>query len=225
MQIAIAILTTRQQITADIGVFCYQAGLRMGFEVLVINGVSGVAAARNTAVGQFLNETDADKLWFVDEDMVPPHEPFGLLDVPGDIVAPWMPCLKKNWDGEHEIVPAVVDYEDLGNFDTMHRPELTGDPQEVSAVGMAFTLISRHVLEDPRMRAPARYVRGDGVTCHLPDNAPPPVFQQPVCPNGHATMGEDYDFCVRAGRLGYKTVIAPSFRCGHLKNVDVVEMG
>ena len=65
------------------------------FDVRTLAGLKGYDFARNCMVQSFLGG-NYDRLWMIDDDIMPKEDVFALLDVDADIVAPLMPTLK--WD-------------------------------------------------------------------------------------------------------------------------------
>lgn len=183
-----------------------------------------VEYARNKLVTTFLRQTDAERLWFIDTDMVVPENALKLLESDADIVAPitfafdhargdWTAGLKLclfKYDEEkqtfHSIVPAdgAVRYVDI------------------EAAGTAAMLIKRHVLEDRRMWLDPHYtdLKEQPAVLDL-DKDVLPIFRNRYAPNGEILRGEDLDFCLRAHRLGYRIVGDLGVRFGHLKIVDL----
>ncbi len=183
-----------------------------------------VEYARNKLVTKFLRETEAEKLWFIDTDMVVPADALELLTCDADIVAPvafafnhanggWSAGLKLclfKYDEEkrafHSVVPA------------------DGAPRRVplEGAGTAAMVIKRHVLEDKRMWLNPEYTDLNEQPATLdPDKDVVPIFRNRYKPNGEIMRGEDLDFCLRAHRLGYSIVGDLKVRFGHNKVVDL----
>lgn len=182
-----------------------------GFSFIPVQFKQPFEYARNVAVGEFL-QTDGDRLWFVDDDMIPfPGRSELLLQGEADIVAGGY--IRAGAKKDQTIGLDLLLFQDSQkeNGDATYtslpfRPEQ--EFLEVAAAGTGCMLIRRRVLEDPRMLLPTRYVDWRGNERDLFD-APgdslvaPPIFRTLRKPNGDTDLGEDLDFCRRARALGY----------------------
>jgi len=184
--------------------------------------------ARNLIVGMFL-KSDAQKLWFIDNDMIPPDNALSMLDVTGDIIAGMAMafdhgnkeknkrtklklCLFKHHPTEETFMPVV--------------PETGQKAIKIDAAGTATMLIDRKVLEDRRLWGDCVYKALDGSEKDLRNEVEdpdwgPPIFRFIRRPNGHGLRGEDIDFSWRAKQLGYEVIGCPGIRFGHNKNVNL----
>jgi hypothetical protein len=164
-----------------------------------------LSRARNTLVESFL-ESEDDYMLFTDTDMV-----FAIEDVdalvasdapiagglyftaaPSGLQAPWCTALVPSEDGS-AYVPLVLP-EPTPEDESFTTP----DPIEVSCVGMGLTLIKREVLE---ALAPAKKLWPFAET------------------DEERGLGEDLTFCLRAAEKGFRTVVVPQARVGHIKMV------
>jgi hypothetical protein len=198
------------------------------FSWQIMNGLRPVEYARNRLVGAFLKNTKAERLWFIDEDMLPTQTSLELLDVDADIVA------GRAWAFDHpngnrgpSLKLCIFDYNKLGDYKfNPVVPENGSSVMDVTAAGTATMLISRAVLEDPRMNLPGAYTGLDGIVHSVDvereaDDWAPPVFRTLYKPNGHILRGEDLDFCLRAHELGYSIKAHVGSEFGHLKEVNL----
>jgi hypothetical protein len=220
MKAFVIVLTTNQDVTADIARFFYELGSAGGYEVGVINGIKGYANARNTAVKMF-RKSVAEYLWFIDQDMTLPWNVLDLPTIGGDIIGAAYPGLKRDRSGVPELMTCAKNYDDLNNLDSASVPELDGAATLVDCVGMGCTMIHRRVLEDKRMCGPNRYIRQDGKKMKVASEEPSALFWDATKPYGESIMGEDYEFCWRARKLGYTVKLHDGVRCGHLKRIDI----
>jgi len=200
---------------------------RFKFSVAVASGIRGYAQMRNTCVKEFL-ESPCSRLWFVDDDVIPPLDKrlcgnkdgvFQLLDVDADIAIAPYPFVGN-------FSPVYMHYEDPNTMEKMKQGEGEGPVLDVTGVGMGCTIIKRRVLEDRRMWYPTSY-KGVENPPKIHDQtgetgALPPVFRFQFKPDGRALQGEDFDFCIRAKRLGYSIKFHSGLVCGHLKYVDIL---
>ncbi len=196
-----------------------EKGFPFKFTCSVLENVRGYANARNTAAKQFL-DSHCDLLWFIDNDIVLPGDTFDLLNVDADIKTMVYPFVET-------MCPAILNYKDLSDFDA-GLVDIEPDENrvaDVTATGLGCTIISREVLEDSRMRFGSGYMRPDGKFMTIkgnPDEAPP-IFRFHMKPNGDLLLGEDFDFGIRARRLGYSLKIRLDLQCDHLKTVRLNE--
>lgn len=186
------------------------------FSVATLDECRGYAAVRNEAVRMFLARPACSRLWFVDADTILPPDIWDLPKVEGDIVSLLYPFVTT-------MSPAICNYRDVNDFTkglVDPVPEADGCAT-ISGNGMGCTLIRRAVLEDPRMRYLPTYETPDGRIESLgPDDAPP-IFRYWVKPSGETLLGEDFDFGIRATRLGYRNRLWFGSQCGHLKTIDL----
>ena len=189
-------------ITSGLGQFLYAVHGQKGHQFrLVIAHLFGHANMRNGIVAKFL-ESDAEALWFLDHDIVPPVDACKLLDTEGDIVAGYYshPPLK-----EGNKTGACIWLKDESEKDQ------EGDIWNVRGVGMGATVIHRRVLEDERMIVESNDESGK----HKP------FFRFRWKDDGSPLLGEDYDFCDRARELGYRVVINNAIKFGHTKTMTI----
>ena len=211
----------------------YEAGHPWRFTVQVVNGYRPVEYARNYLTRMFL-ESKADKLWFLDDDMLPNESTLRLLNVDADIAAGRMfmfdhsnPELQK--EAGLKLCAMVASEDTPGKF----RPiaPAVGSPlvHDVDVVGTGSMLIRREVIEDARMQLPTAYVDVDGAARDLgtdtkDPNWSPAVWRTIYKPNGQRLKGEDIDFCERARALGYSVKVDLGATLGHWKTVDLDEV-
>lgn len=198
------------------------------FSWQIVNGRRPVEYARNVLCGIFFNKANAEKLWFIDEDMLPTETSLQLLDVEGDIVA------GRAWafdasapEREPALRLCLFDYNKHG--DAKFNPIIPQDGDSVlpiAAAGTATMLIDRKVLEDRRLWLSDEYESVDGKRYRCTDEAgtddyAPPIFRSIYAPNGKILRGEDLDFCLRASMLGYQVRAHVGSQFGHLKEVNI----
>ena len=161
---------------------------------------ANVAHARNILAAQFLDTTDGDWALFIDSDMVLPEDTIARMlaaATQADTKIVGALCVAVDKDGPrptifqhaaHAVTQQVLDYPD----DTL---------LQVAATGTACLLIHRSVLE--AMRAAA------------PDNPAFCWFQETVTKG--RWVGEDIEFCLRAGQLGHTVYVDTTLAVGHAK--------
>lgn len=171
------------------------------FRVRILPGVSPVELARNKLCAEML-ATDAERLWFIDSDMVPPANATDLLDVEADICAGVALGLHEPPPGAPVgtiVAPAVYE----GNGQKFRPVWLKPGVNEVDAVGCATMVIKRRVLEDSKIRGKDAWFR---------------TLQDAT---GATQAGEDLDFCRRAKHRGYSVKATTEVVFGHRKSVDL----
>lgn len=182
--------------------------------------------ARNIAVREFL-KTDADKLWFIDDDMLPTPSSFAMLLHDADIVSGVYYCLKDAEDAlSYRVQPVMFQRSDDGLAFKPDYPRAGDMVHPIAGAGAGCMLIKRHVLEDRRMWLPTKYLAPNGEERDYMDEQSeatwaPPIFRHLWRPGGNELRSEDLDFCARAADLGYTLVGDHESHFGHLKRVDV----
>jgi len=189
------------------------------YTVSTLAKIEGYAAVRNVAAQRFL-QSPCERLWFIDNDTILPADIFELPNIDADIVTLPYPFVGT-------MTPAIVNYKNLADFDDGMEDVAPGPDgiADVNGTGMGCTLIRRSVLEHPEMRYSTIYETRDGKIKDEADeeNAPEAIFRFHRRPSGRWEMGEDYDFCIRAKRLGFSIKIRMRSICGHLKTIDLNE--
>lgn len=189
------------------------------YEVMYVPGLRPVSYARNVAVTNFLNNKNADKLWFIDDDLVPTENSTKIFDSGADIVSGlyWLLLMK---EGRPTLSTAVYKKVD-GGFDQINPKErLIGqDIVPIDAAGTGTLLISRKVLEDQKMMNSKKYLSAEGNEIELSENEALPIFRTLSKANGSEERSEDIDFVWRAKQLGYKCECVLDARFYHKKEV------
>ena len=211
---------------------CYDAESNFDFRASIKYGLVPVEYARNAIVGESLR-SDCNKLWFIDEDMLPDSSVARLLASPYDITCAQMyrfdhPNPEK---GTTVGLGLCAMHRRSDNFYQPIMPE-PGMPMvmEVDAVGTGCTVIDRAVLEDRRLWHDNVYttVKGETIDGNVDTGEgeyAPAIFRFVRGPNGVPIMGEDIDFCERAKALGYTIAVDLAARCGHFKQINIDEAG
>jgi hypothetical protein len=199
------------------------------FSWQVVNGRRPVEYARNVLIGIMFNKSpNAEKLWFIDEDMIPTETSLQLLDVDADIVAGRAWAFDASAPGRDPALRlCLFDYNKNGDakFNPI-VPQEGDDVLPIVGAGTATMVISRRVLDDKRMWFSDEYESVDGklYKCSTDvgtDDYAPPVFRTVYAPNGKILRGEDLDFCLRAHELGYQVRAHVGSQFGHLKEINI----
>lgn len=193
------------------------------FSFVWVQGAKPADYARNIIAGVFL-KSNATRLWFMDSDTMPPKEFTRLLAIDADIVSGITPTWGNQNSGElpqPNFTVARYDEKEKGFFTSTCYETGT---EAVDAVGTAMMIIRRKVLEDPALHLSPAYITFDGDLACLDPGEPPAIFREVRAPNGRMTMTEDYDLCYRAKKLGYSIVVDHGIKCGHWKQIDVLQV-
>lgn len=196
-----------------LGYMTYHPNTEFAFDLFITSGASGFSYPadyqRNLLVKKFL-ASKCDWLWFIDSDILPPDNVLELLKLlpRADVVAGIYPLMSKPPDPSvawtiYDLTPTGFRLADISREGEI--VEHTGG----TATGMM--LISRKVLEDPRMRLDLT-------------SDPPAIFKLNFDPNGKPLNTEDLAFCRNLHKNGYKLLVHTGVRCGHLKVADVMDV-
>lgn len=156
---------------------------------------------RNRLVKMALDDKTVTDLWFIDSDTMPSPNAMTLLDVEADIVA-GVYKIPNSHDGyvwsAYEAKPGSPD-----KFRYIN--DLPREPFEAGGAGTGAMIIKRRVLEDPRLPfAP-------------PEEGTPCLFRTTRRASGEMIGTDDLDFCGRARALGYRLIVDPRVKFGHVK--------
>ena len=180
---------------------------------------AGVVEGRNQAVKEFLHNSDAEWLWFVDSDMGwDPDALEKLMSVADPVERPIVGGLcfgfgpiSDRLDHAQAVVkkpfPTILDFGDTED-DFAFRPRwgyLPNVPQRCDATGAAMLLIHRSVLERMEAESPGAW------------------FDRIKHPKAKSMWGEDTSFCARAKLLGIPVWVHAGVRTSHSKVVFVTE--
>jgi hypothetical protein len=172
-------------------------------DMTVIAGSSAVQQARSQTVHQFLTQTDASHLFWIDSDIVWESKDFvktlALASV-FDVVCATYPM-------KNEARSIVVKHPDLKNFE-INKYGLV----KIWGVGLGFTVVSRAALEKLVATKPLVYDAAK-------DNARPDVFRFDTVPGKHEhpnARGEDLAFFADLRELGYDIWLDPRIVLGHV---------
>jgi len=132
----------------------------------------------------------------IDSDIVPPIDlmDIGLLDL--DVIG----CPSPIWRGDDPRGPIITNLKTFGEpiVDIGKKTIL-----EVEAIGGGIFYVSKRVMEHPGMRG---------------------AFRDIMDADGVCTMTEDYYFCQRARKMGFKIHAALGYPCGHVKETNLKAM-
>lgn len=196
------------------------------YEVMYVPGLRPVAYARNVAITNFLNNKTADKLWFIDDDLVPTETALNIFNSDADIVSGLYYLLLM--EGSRPTLSSAIyqkdgDENNPKGFQAINPKNYKGQSQiiPIDAAGTGSLLISRKVAEDQRMMLSKKYVSADGKPTELADDEALPIFRTLSKANGSEERSEDIDFVWRAKELGYKVEAVLDARFLHKKEMLV----
>jgi len=193
------------------------------FELHTACGKQPVWYARNLLVDSAL-KTDANRIWFLDDDIIPPPNVFELLMIDADIVSGCVPIVQQQESGRLMRINANGYKYNLDGrmLYTSVRP-VYGEPplMEVDAAGTAAMIIKRKVFEDTRMMLPRSFRNVDGAEKFLAEKDEQPYFRFQFDALGRIIRSEDLDFCTRAREHGYKVMYNFGTVFGHCKTMNL----
>jgi hypothetical protein len=151
--------------------------------------------AKHHIINKFL-ETDADYLLNMDSDAVPYHNPLDLVELDLDIVAMACPV----WSPKANP-PIILNARPVDGSTTIDMD--AGPLLEVTQTSTSVILIARRVLEHPAMVNPFAFQYDE---------------------RGITAADDDITFYRKARENGFRIWVSLDHVCGHVKEVDVVEI-
>lgn len=150
---------------------------------------------RNTIVQKFLAIKDCDYLMMIDSDIVPPPNVLNLVDFQKDIITPLMFVMQKS-----TLIPLYLRQNADGIYDAGNYIEDKG-LQEVDGTGTGCIIIKREVLE--KLEYP---------------------FRNEYDRDGIKKFGNDFNFCKRAKKLGFKVWVHLDYIADHITDYSLREL-
>ena len=185
------------------------------FNRLLLVGYKPVEYMRNSLCRAFL-ETDAELLWMMDADMVPPPHAVKMLEVDADMVAGAVIGYKAGENGDG-IALRWLAYTRTNGVMTSIRP--APGQQEIDGAGTGSLIIHRRVIEDSRLR-----LAPDPPEEQRDAKWAPAVFRMPTKPWGEKETTADLDFCGRARDLGYRIVLWADEMFGQTETLNLTDV-
>lgn len=162
-------------------------------------GMQPLDNARNHCVSKFieLSNSSEDRLWFIDEDIIPPDNALDiLLSHDKDVVGLLCFMAKMDDQGYLAPIPVAMRYNSNKKYQVFFEGRgLT----EVDALGGGCIMVKRKVYEEIGSR--------------------PCTFH--YYPDGTLSLVGDYDFCQKAQMAGFKIWVDFDNLCGHIKPIDL----
>jgi len=168
---------------------------------------------RNSIVNYFLN-SEHEWLLMIDSDQVPRFNVTDILKSKKKIVSAMTTVLAAHKTDKNETInipmPLImkrakvkgVYWRKIEHKDFIEKGNNRTGLIEVDGVGTGVLLIHRSVLLKMK----------------------PPWFKFLMLPNGNLKLSEDYSFCVKAKKAGFKMFVDTNCQAGHLKLVDLYEL-
>ena len=178
-----------------------------GGTVRYFHGYRPLEFMRNAICQDFL-DSDCDRLWFLDADMVPPANAGTILDCNSDIVAGTVIGYKQD-KTNGGILLQILAWTD----DPWRSVKPSDRPMDVAAAGTGSMVIHRRVLEDPHILLEPTAA----------DAPAPAIFRRRFLPWGAVDMTADLDFCERARGLGYRITLWPGIY-GQLETLNLLDV-
>ena len=194
------------------------------YEVMYVPGLRPVAYARNVAITNFLNDKTADKLWFIDDDLVPTETSLNIFNSNADIVSGLYYLLLM--EDSRPTISTAIYQKDTNESNPKGFTQV--DPKKykggspiipIDAAGTGTLLISRKVAEDYRMMLSKEYMSSEGKLVQLGEGDALPIFRTLAKANGSEERSEDIDFVWRAKSLGYSVEAVLDCRFLHKKEM------
>jgi len=170
-----------------------------------------------------LNDKTADKLWFIDDDLVPTETSLNIFNSNADIVSGLYYLLLM--EGSRPTISTAIYQKDNENnpkgFTQVDPKKYKGGSPiiPIDAAGTGTLLISRKVAEDYRMMLSKEYMSSEGKLVQLAEGEPLPIFRTLSKANGSEERSEDIDFVWRAKSLGYSVEAVLDCRFLHKKEM------
>lgn len=215
-KIEIALLTYSDQVSVNFLNWVSKLDqTKREYNVVYHPGWRPVAYARNQAVDHFL-KGDADRLLFIDDDIIPTENSNLIFENDQDIVSGIYYLLLID-QGTPSIQTAI--YRKIyGGFESIDIRKHTADKITIDAAGTGSLLIKRRVFENEKMINNRKYLDAEGNETQL-ENDVAPYFRTINRPNMAEERSEDIDFVWRAKQLGFSCIADKQARFYHKKQV------
>lgn len=191
-KVFIAIPTTGN-IRTELATFLLSLERQQDYEVVTgFTSGGGIAHNRNHLVDTFL-QTDYEWFMFIDSDVAPPPKVLDMTKNNKYI------CSGIYYQGQfNSIVPVVYSEKNKG-YGLYIDDKTKNDVLEVDGVGAGCLLIHRKVFEKIEK----------------------PYFMFLFDENGYCTLGEDFYFCKKAKKSGFKIWVDRRMTARHYKTIDM----
>lgn len=168
---------------------------RYDVRVYMPTGMLPLDNARSHCVQKFmeLSNNENDRLWFIDDDIIPPFEALDILYNHDKGIAGALCFMMKPDDaGQMCPVPVALRYNEEKKYTVFFEGQgLT----EIDAIGGGCIMVKRKVFEDIEGR----------------------LYQFHYYPDGTLKLVGDFHFCQQAQKAGYKIYVDYGCICDHVK--------
>lgn len=165
--------------------------------ILEMPSTEPIAHNRNSIVKRFLS-SDAEYLIQIDDDNVPPKNPFVLVDVMINNKIDILSC--PVWIYQHKLILNIYKYDGKQEYLIPVEPKKEYGLIEVDATGTGIIICSRNVLE--RLERP---------------------FERLFDEYGMESLGLDLAFSEKAREAGFKIYSHLDYISKHYKTIDISE--
>lgn len=203
---------------------CKNANVNVSFSYLFNESL--IQRARNLLAHYFL-KSEATHLMFIDADILfNPNDIFPMMEADKDIICGIYPKKEINWTTVRNAIDAGVPNDQLKNHTGAfvvnlvdYQTEVTvpiNQPVEIWNGGTGFMLIKREVMEGLVGKVP--YYLNNVMDINNPSNGEKihEFFATQIEEETQILLSEDYDFCKKARKNGYKVWAAPWVQLSHI---------
>ncbi len=191
-KVFIAVPTTGN-IRTELATFLLGLERQQDYEIITgFTTSGGITHNRNHLVDTFL-KTDYEWLMFIDSDTVPPGKVLDMTKNGKDI------CSGIYHQGQFDSIVPVVYSKKKKGYGLYIDDKTKDNVVEVDGVGAGCLLINRKVFEKMEK----------------------PYFMFLFDENGYCTLGEDFYFCKKAHKAGFKIWVDRRISARHFKTVDM----
>jgi len=199
---------------------CIERGIELSFRML--GGDALITRARGNLAMEFLAESSATHLMFIDADIgFRAEQVFALLEADKDVVSAVYPMKIINWDriqarvaAGRPLVPSATMSYAVEFLDPAAIAPINGLAQ-VRSVGTGFMLIRRQVFDRMAEAYPELKFRGFGQPTPQ-DTERWSFFETMIDPETGSYLSEDYAFCKRWRDIGGELWIHLESRLTHV---------
>ncbi|MEI7607696.1 MAG: tetratricopeptide repeat protein [Rhodospirillaceae bacterium] len=196
---------------------CQRRGLSLSF--CLLHGDALITRARNSVVAEFLRDTSATHLLFIDADIgFSPDQVFRLLEADRDMVGGAYPVKTVNWNRAAAGVPAAATFDYVVELLEPGAPPPADGFARARYVGTGFLLVRRAVFERMAARYPEiRYSRSHAsADADIVPDGLHAYFDCVIDRDSGHYLSEDFTFCKRWLDMGGELWVDLHSRLSHI---------
>lgn len=200
---------------------CLKRGIRLSF--CLLHGDALITRARNSVVAEFLKDTTATHLFFIDADIgFSPAQAFRLIDAGFDMAAAAYPVKHLDWRRADGGAPAasfdyVVEFCDADGRPTKTPVDAANGFARARYVGTGFLLVRRVVFERMAAHYPDTRYRTTHASADADIREPlHAFFDCRIDPASGIYLSEDFTFCQRWLEMGGEIQVDVQSRLTHV---------